>query len=63
MQYIAFDAHKHYTWALVQDEKEKVLAEQRIDHILRSVIGLLGEVRARISGRCGDDRELVLDHR
>jgi len=35
MQYIAFDAHKHYTWALVQDEKGKVMAEQRIDHILR----------------------------
>lgn len=32
MQCIAFDSHKHYTWALVQDEAGKVLREQRIDH-------------------------------
>jgi len=32
MQCIAFDSHKHYTWALVQDEKGKVLREQRINH-------------------------------
>jgi hypothetical protein len=32
MQWFAFDSHKHYTWALVQNEKGKVLREQRIDH-------------------------------
>ena len=32
MQYIAFDSHKHYTWALVQDKEGKVLREQRINH-------------------------------
>jgi len=32
MQCIAFDSHKHYTWALVQDEAGKVLREQRINH-------------------------------
>ena len=41
MQYIAFDAHKHYTWALVQDEKGKVMAEQRIDHIRGALSGFL----------------------
>jgi transposase len=33
MQYIAFDSHKHYTWALVQDKEGKLLREQRINHI------------------------------
>jgi len=33
MQCIAFDSHKHYTWALVQDETGKVMREQRIDHV------------------------------
>jgi len=41
MQYIAFDAHKHYTWALVQDEKGKVMAEQRIDHTRGALAGFL----------------------
>ncbi len=41
MQYIAFDAHKHYTWALVQDEKGKVMAEQRIDHVRGALSGFL----------------------
>jgi len=27
MQCIALDSHKHYTWALVQDETGKVLRE------------------------------------
>jgi len=30
MQCIAFDAHKQYTWAVVEDEKGKVVCEQRI---------------------------------
>ena len=25
MQWFAFDSHKHYTWALVQDERGKAL--------------------------------------
>jgi len=25
MQWIAFDSHKHYTWALVQDERGEAL--------------------------------------
>jgi len=33
MQCIAFDSHKHYTWALVEDETGTVLREQRIDHV------------------------------
>ena len=33
MRRIAFNLRKHYTWALVQDEKGKVLREQRIDHV------------------------------
>ena len=32
MQCIAFDSHKHYTWALVEDETGRVLREERIDH-------------------------------
>jgi len=32
MQCIAFDSHKHYTWALVQDEAGEILREQRINH-------------------------------
>ena len=32
MQCIAFDSHKHYTWALVEDETGKVLREERVDH-------------------------------
>jgi len=32
MQCIAFDSHKHYTWALVQDEKGKVLREKSDMH-------------------------------
>ena len=29
MQCIAFDSHKHYTWALVQDETGRLMREQR----------------------------------
>jgi len=32
MQCIAFDAHKQYTWALVEDEKGKVVREERVAH-------------------------------
>ncbi|HUT86823.1 MAG TPA: transposase [Candidatus Heimdallarchaeota archaeon] len=43
MQCIAFDSHKHYTWALVQEEKEKVLREQRTGHIRGALRGFLEE--------------------
>ena len=43
MQCIAFDSHKHYTWALVQDETGKVLREQRIDHARGALQGFLEE--------------------
>jgi len=43
MQCIAFDSHKHYTWALVQDEKGKVLREQRINHVRGALQGFLEE--------------------
>jgi len=41
MQCIAFDSHKHYTWALVQDETGKVLREQRINHVRGALRGFL----------------------
>jgi len=43
MQCIAFDSHKHYTWALVQDETGKVLREQRINHMRGALQGFLEE--------------------
>ena len=43
MQCIAFDSHKHYTWALVQDEAGKVIREQRIDHVRGALRGFLEE--------------------
>ena len=41
MQCIAFDSHKNYTWALVQNEAGKVLREQRIDHQRGALTGFL----------------------
>ncbi|MDR5684412.1 MAG: transposase [Armatimonadota bacterium] len=32
MQYVAFDAHKHYTWARVERPEGTVVGEQRIAH-------------------------------
>lgn len=46
MQCIAFDSHKHYTWALAQDETGKVLAEKRIDHARGALRGFLEEFEA-----------------
>jgi len=43
MQCIAFDSHKHYTWALVQDKEGKVLREQRINHARGALRGFLEE--------------------
>jgi len=33
MQYIAFAAHKHYTWALVEDGAGRKLAEDKVRHV------------------------------
>jgi len=41
MQCIAFDSHKHYTWALAQDDKGKVLREERIGHERGALRGFL----------------------
>jgi transposase len=43
MQCIAFDSHKHYTWALVQDAAGRVLVEKRIDHTHGALGGFLRE--------------------
>ena len=43
MQCIAFDSHKHYTWALVETEKGKLVREQRIDHAKGALQGFLEE--------------------
>jgi len=32
MEYIAFDCHKRYTWAVVEDEQGQILVEERIEH-------------------------------
>ena len=32
MEYIAFDCHKRYTWAVVEDEQGQILVEERIGH-------------------------------
>jgi len=32
MQCIAFDAHERYTWALAEDERGKVVREERVAH-------------------------------
>ena len=42
MQCIAFDAHKRYTWALVEDERGNVVREERIEHSKGALIEFLG---------------------
>jgi hypothetical protein len=32
MQYIAFDAHEHYTWARVERSDGTLVREQRVAH-------------------------------
>ena len=57
MQCIAFDSHKHYTWALVQDETGRIMREQRIEHAQGALQGFLEEFK---SGCCRNHRKLVL---
>jgi len=33
VEYIAFDCHKRYTWAVVEDEQGEILEEERIEHV------------------------------
>jgi transposase len=41
MQCIALDAHKQYTWALVEDERGKVVREERVVHSKGALIEFL----------------------
>ncbi len=43
MQCIAFDAHKRYTWALVDDEQGRTLREERITHRKGTLIEFLAQ--------------------
>jgi len=43
MQYIAFDVHKRYTWARVEDQSAQVLRQERIDHCHGAVSAFLDE--------------------
>lgn len=44
MQHIAFDAHKHYTWARVERPEGTVVREQRIAHERGALRGFLAVV-------------------
>jgi len=46
MQYIAFDVHKKYTWARVEDKSARVLRQERIDHGRGAVSAFLAECEA-----------------
>ena len=41
MQYIAFDAHKHYTWALVEDDTGRTFVEGKIRHSKGALVDFL----------------------
>lgn len=41
MQCIAFDAHKRYTWALVEDERGRTVREERVTHRKGALIEFL----------------------
>jgi len=59
MQCIAFDSHKHYTWALVETEKGKLVRERRIDHARGALRGFLEEFEPGslvATGSCPDSR-------
>ena len=46
MQYIAFDVHKRYTWARVEDKSARVLRQERICHGRGAVSAFLAECEA-----------------
>ena len=41
MQCISFDAHKRYMWALVEDERGKIVHEERVAHRKGALIEFL----------------------
>jgi len=41
MSIIAFDSHKRYTWARVEDEKGKIIEECRIEHRRGNIVDFL----------------------
>lgn len=46
MQYIAFDVHKRYTWATVEDEQARVVRQERINHHHGAVRAFLSACQA-----------------
>lgn len=60
MEYIAFDVHKHYTWAVVEDERGWIKREGKILHARGSLREFLKGCEPG-SSRSGDGGELVLD--
>jgi len=63
MQCIAFDAHKQYTWALVEDEKGKVVREERVAHRKGALIDFLVRHATRRILCCVDSEEMTPTHR
>ena len=41
MQYIAFDVHKKYTWATVEDQSSQIVRQGRVDHRRGALRGFL----------------------
>ena len=46
MQYIAFDVHRKYTWATVEDQSARVVRQGRIDHRRGALRGFLSACEA-----------------
>jgi transposase len=46
MQYIAFDAHKRYTWARVEDEHGKAVRQGRIEHAKAALQKFLADLES-----------------
>ena len=63
MEYIAFDAHKHYTLASVATPEGQLVREERIEHERGALREFLERCEPGIAGGRRDDRQLVLDRR
>ena len=50
MEYIAFDAHKHYTLASVAQADGRLLREERIEHERGALQAFLARCGARVAG-------------
>jgi len=59
MQCIAFDSHKHYTWALVQDETGKVLSRLPSGHEPDALVPAEPQVPLRACRARGDSRHVT----